>query len=276
MLSADRPFLPPAGGARPPGPGRGGRAVRLILGAAALLVLVLVVAACGSSSSGGGGGGGGGGGEVGNGSDPPAGGGATSGIPQARPQAIEPTAGQQAAVVSPSDPVGDVNAHAPPLSQVRKELKLELVAAPVTNATYIDPLRYVTVWERTDQGVDAQLPVGAPILAPCQVKILAIEPDWYAGQPLVYFELLDGPDAGKVQYVAEEITKIARPGSILQQGQAIARYAASGTAIEYGWSTINGITLAMATTGYEEGEVTPAGRNLRDWLNSLGANAGPS
>ena len=134
----------------------------------------------------------------------------------------------------------------------------------------------MTVWERTDQGVDAQLPVGAPILAPCEVKILAIEPDWYAGQPLVYFELLDGPDAGKVQYVAEEITKIARPGSILQQGQVIARYAASGTAIEYGWSTINGITLARATTGYEEGEVTPAGRNMRDWLNSLGANAGPS
>ncbi len=41
--------------------------------------------------------------------------------------------------------------------------------------------------------------------------MLAIIPDWYAGQPLVYFELLDGPDAGKVQYVAEQITEIA-PG----------------------------------------------------------------
>jgi hypothetical protein len=231
-------------------------------------VVALAVAACGSS--------GGGGGTTTDGTDPSTTTGSVSGVPQAKPQAVEPTAGQQAAVVSPSDPVGDVNAHAPPLTEVKKELKLELVAAPVTNATYIDPLRYVTVWERTDQGVDAQLPVGAPILAPCEVKILAIEPDWYAGQPLVYFELLDGPDAGKVQYVAEEITKIARPSSILQQGQVIARYAASGTAIEYGWSTINGITLAKATTGYEEGEVTPAGRNMRDWLNSLGANAGPS
>ena len=45
------------------------------------------------------------------------------------------------------------------------------------------------------------------------VKILAIDPDWYAGQPLVYFELLNGPDAGQVQYVAEEITDIAQPGS---------------------------------------------------------------
>jgi len=199
----------------------------------------------------------------------------TGTVPQARPQAIDPTAGQQAAVVTPSDPVGDVNAHAPPLSEVRQELRQEFIAVKVTSATYIDPLQFVSRWERTDQGVDAQLPVGAPILAPCRVKILGIEPGWYAGQPLIYFELLDGPDAGKVQYVAEEITDLAPAGSILQQGQAIARYAPSGTAIEYGWSTLNGITLARATTGYEEGEITPAGQNMRNWLNSLGAGAGP-
>ena len=61
-----------------------------------------------------------------------------------------------------------------------------------------------------------------------------------------------------------------------QQGQPIARYAATGTGIEFGWSTPNGVTLAVATTGYEEGQVTPAGVSMRNWLNSLGANAGPS
>ena len=198
----------------------------------------------------------------------------TGAVPKARPHAVEPTAGAQPVAVTPNDPVGDVHAHAPSLAAVKHELRLELIAAPVTSATYIDPLQYVTVWERTDQGVDATLPVGAPILAPCAVKVLAIIPDWYAGQPLVYFELLDGPDAGKVQYVAEQITDIARPSSILQQGQAIARYAASGTAIEYGWSTVNGVTLARATTGYEEGQATPAGQSMRAWLNSLGAHAG--
>jgi hypothetical protein len=202
----------------------------------------------------------------------------SSGIPQARPQAIEPTAGVQAAAVTPaSPPVGDVNAHAPSLAEVKQLLREEAVATRVTNATYINPLYYVTCcgrWERTDQGVDATLPVGAPILAPGSIKVLDIEPDWYAGQPLVYFELLDGPDAGKVQYVAEQITDIAPPGSYLQRGQTIARFASSGTGIEYGWSTLNGITLARATTGYEEGEVTPAGQSMRDWLNALGANAG--
>jgi hypothetical protein len=78
-----------------------------------------------------------------------------------------------------------------------------------------------------------------------------------------------------VQYVAEQITDIARPGSFLQKGQPIARYAASGTAIEYGWSTLNGVTMARATTGYEEGQVTPAGLSIRAWLNGLGAGAGP-
>jgi peptidoglycan hydrolase CwlO-like protein len=152
----------------------------------------------------------------------------------------------------------------------------ERLPIKTTSGAYIDPLQFVDRWERTDQGVDATMPVGAPILAPTQVKILAIEPDWYLGQPLVYWELLAGPDAGMEQYVAEEITDIAPPGSILQQGQAIARYAASGTGIEYGWSTPDGVTLAVATTGYEEGEITPAGVNMRNWLNGLGANAGPS
>jgi hypothetical protein len=198
-------------------------------------------------------------------------------LPQGRPQAIEPAAGVQAASVVPdaATPIGDPNAHPPSLAEVRAELRMEIVAVRVSSATYIDPLQYVTHWERTDQGVDANMPVGAPILAPCPVKILAVIPDWYAGQPLVYFELLDGPQAGKVQYVAEEITDIAPPGTFLQQGQTIARYAASGTGIEYGWSTLNGVTLARATTGYEEGQVTPAGQWIRDWLNSLGANAGP-
>lgn len=192
------------------------------------------------------------------------------------PQVVQPTAGEQAAAVTPDDPIGDPNAHAPSIQQIRKELHAQIVYAPVNGAGYINPLRFVNHWERTDQGVDANMPVGAPILAPGKIKILAVQPDWYAGQPLVYWELLNGRQAGKVQYVAEQITDIAKPGLILQQGQVIARYASRGTGIEFGWSTPNGTTLAVATSGYEEGQVTPAGVWMRQWLNSLGAGAGPS
>jgi hypothetical protein len=197
-------------------------------------------------------------------------------VPRAHPQAIQPRAGVQAPSLAPQDPVGDPNAHARSISEVRAELKQYYVAVRKSNATYIDPLVYVNHWERTDQGVDATMPVGAPILAPGPVKILAIIPDWYAGQPLVYWELLTGQYAGHIQYVAEEITDIVRPGSLVRKGGVIARYAPSGTAIEFGWSTPNGVTLARATTGYEEGQVTPAGVFMRDWLNALGAHAGPS
>jgi hypothetical protein len=197
----------------------------------------------------------------------------TSAFPHGRPQAIQPTAGVQAVAATGADPVGDPNAHAPSLTEVRQELRLALIAVRVSDTRYINPLRFVTVWGRTDQGVDASMPVGAPILAPCKIKVLAIIPNWFAGQPLVYFELLDGPDAGRVQYVAEQITNIA-PVGILQQGQPIARYAASGTNIEFGWAVLSGQTLARATTGYTEGQVTPAGRSIRAWLNGLGANAG--
>jgi hypothetical protein len=225
-----------------------------MMGRAGLLIVAASLAGCGAASA--------------------PGSTSTSAIPKARPQAIEPTAGVQAVTAPGDPPVGDVNAHAPPLAQVKHQLRLQLIAVRVSDARYVNPLPYVTTWGRTDQGVDASMPVGAPILAPCRIKILAIVPGWFAGQPLVYFELLDGPDAGHVQYVAEQITDIARAGSTLRQGQAIARYAASGTDIEYGWSTLNGVTLAVATTGYEEGQVTPAGQSIRAWLNDLGANAG--
>ena len=62
----------------------------------------------------------------------------TATIPQARPQAVEPSAGQQAQAVTPDDPVGDPNAHAEPLSEVRHLLKLELIAVKTNNATYIE------------------------------------------------------------------------------------------------------------------------------------------
>jgi hypothetical protein len=221
------------------------------------LIVVLALAGCGSTAGAGSNG-------NGNGSNL-----------HARPHAVEPTAGQAPVGVADSaNPVGDPTAHAPPLSQVKRLLQQELVAAPPTSAGYINPLHYVSVWGRTDQGVDAVMPVGAPILAPCRVKVLATLPDWFAGQPLVYYELLEGPDAGKIQYVAEQIDNIAPAGTFLQQGQPIARFSSTGTAIEFGWSTTNGVTLARATTGYVEGGATPAGKSIRAWLNSLGANAG--
>jgi peptidase M15-like protein len=63
---------------------------------------------------------------------------ANAALPHAHPQAIEPTAGVQAAVGSTdarSPIVGDVNAHAPPLSEVKRELRqLNLCGGAITLA----------------------------------------------------------------------------------------------------------------------------------------------
>ena len=62
---------------------------------------------------------------------------ATAALPQPHPQAIEPTAGVQA-TASPtggSEIVGDVNAHAPPLAEVKRELKqLNLCGGAIDSA----------------------------------------------------------------------------------------------------------------------------------------------
>ncbi len=67
----------------------------------------------------------------------------TSSTFQAHPQAVQPTAGVQApaaTAASAAPPVGDVNAHAPPLAQVRRELKQLNLCGGVTNAAAAQPL----------------------------------------------------------------------------------------------------------------------------------------
>jgi hypothetical protein len=67
----------------------------------------------------------------------------TVSAPQPHPQAIEPTAGESAAgsgVAAQPDVVGDVNAHAPSLDQVKRELKLLNLCGGTTNAALATPI----------------------------------------------------------------------------------------------------------------------------------------
>jgi hypothetical protein len=106
------------------------RSLMRLLAAAAVAI---VVAACGSAS----GDSAGGAGDIG-------GGGAASesaAVPHAHPQAIQPTAGVQAAASASGDAVvGDVNAHAPALAQVRRELKRLNLCGGATSAAEATPL----------------------------------------------------------------------------------------------------------------------------------------
>ena len=136
---------------------------------------------------------------------------------------------------------------------------------------YLNPLRgdrYLT--GRTDMGVDFCLMPGAPIRAVGDGIVIGMFPNWFRHQPYVWYQLTDGPYAGRYVYVAEQITRLARVGSYVQAGQPVAYYKRSGTCIETGWSSAQGSTLAHITSGYREGQVTPAGVDFAHFLISMG------
>ena len=136
---------------------------------------------------------------------------------------------------------------------------------------YVDPLggdRYST--GRTDMGVDFCLSPGEPIRALGDGVVVGIWPDWFRQQPYIWYQLLDGPYAGRYVYVAEQIRRLARIGTQLTTGEPLAYYKKSGTCIETGWSAANGSTLAHVTTGYTEGQVTRSGVSFAHFLDSLG------
>jgi hypothetical protein len=123
---------------------------------------------------------------------------------------------------------------------------------------------------RTDMGVDVCLTPGDPIRAVGSGVVAGIIPNWSGREPYVWYELTAGPHAGDYVYVAEQITHLPRVGETLRTGDIVARYAKKGTCIETGWSTASGATLAQATTGYTEGQVTMAGVSFARFLMSLG------
>ncbi|HET6870436.1 MAG TPA: hypothetical protein VFH80_31270 [Solirubrobacteraceae bacterium] len=145
---------------------------------------------------------------------------------------------------------------------------------PTSGGGYVNPLPDTAQIGRTDMGVDADMNPGDPIVAPGTSRVLGITPNWYRGQPYVALQLLDGPMKGHNYFLAEQINLNVSVGQIVQQGQPIAHYAASGTGIEIGWAGPNWQqTLAQATTGYSEGEVTAAGKSFHEFLDGLGHNA---
>lgn len=149
-------------------------------------------------------------------------------------------------------------------------------APAVRAAGYVNPLPGGFTAGRTDMGVDFTSSPGQPILAIGEAKILGIHPNWYPpggpnGGNLLEYELLNGPEAGRKVYIAEQIEITVNVGQTVPAGAVVGRYASAGTGIEMGFAAGAGVTLAQASTGYQEGEETQAGRSFRGFLASLGA-----
>jgi len=147
---------------------------------------------------------------------------------------------------------------------------------PVTikQLLYANPFGGPVNPERIDQGQDFSMAPGTPIKAIGAGVVQGIMGGWYKGQPYLAYKLTQGPNAGKTVYLAEQIVPDVHAGQQVAAGQTIATYASSGTGIEMGFANPNNWqqTLAQATTGYTEGEVTPAGQAFSQFLKQIGAN----
>jgi hypothetical protein len=143
-------------------------------------------------------------------------------------------------------------------------------------AAYVNPfLGDSTVTPgRIDQGVDFTLSPGEAIRAIGDAIIRGIIPSWYKGQPLVWYQLTSGPQAGRYVYVAEQIVPKVTVGQSVKAGQTIATYAPTGTGLEIGFANAGGSTAASTTGGYVEGQLTAAGESFSNFLESLGAPGG--
>jgi hypothetical protein len=121
-------------------------------------------------------------------------------------------------------------------------------------------------------GVDFCLTKGEPIRAVGDGVVVGIIHNWFEGQPYIWYQLTDGPNAGRYVYVAEQIWHLAHVGQTLNAGDVVARYAPKGTCIETGWGTSTGWTLAQTTTGYHEGQRTVAGVGFAHFLQLVGVD----
>src|SRR6185312_11307913 len=148
-----------------------------------------------------------------------------------------------------------------------------VISAPA----YVNPLAHAqgVTQGRTDQGVDYTATPGSPIDALGSGKIVDIVKNWFKGQPLIEEQLTSGPDKGKFVYYAEQLHSLVKQGQSVKAGQQIARVAGSGTGLEIGYGAPGGRTLAQATTGYTEGQVTPAGQQFAALMNQIRTNKMP-
>ena len=148
---------------------------------------------------------------------------------------------------------------------------------------YLNPLRAVSglVPERVDQGVD--FAGTGPVYAIGDAVVtgaMGVNSGWPGGG-WVSYQLTDGPDAGLVVYVAEDVTPTVQVGQHVSSATVIANMYNGGDGIETGWAAAQTSLTAEAQMpdagGIGAGGPFPAmvGLSFDGLLQSLGVPASP-
>jgi hypothetical protein len=162
------------------------------------------------------------------------------------------------------------------------EQRMPTHAKPVpAQPVYRNPLRGVTglIPERIDMGVD--FAGSGPVFALGDAVITNAEGNsggWPGGGWITY-RLTDGPDAGKVVFVAEDVTPAVQVGQHVSSSTVVANMFSGGDGIETGWAMPNSASAESQLPeagGISGGGPFPTmiGLNFEELLQTLGVPAG--
>ncbi len=155
-------------------------------------------------------------------------------------------------------------------------------AAPAApQSAYLNPFRNVSglLPERVDQGAD--FGGSGPVYALGDAVITNAQGNNYGwpGGGWITYQLTDGPDAGKVVFLAEDVTPNVQAGQHVTSSTVIATMFNGGDGIESGWAQPTGFTAesqAPEAGGIDGNGPFPTmiGMNFDLMLQSLGVPAG--